>query len=241
MNSTPADDERDETLAQRIVDGLERPMIALGFLWLALLVVEFARGLTPGLRLLGTVIWIIFLLDFLLELALSESKPDYLRRHWLTALALVVPALRLFRLFRMAPLFRVAARAPGIRTVQVLGSLNRGMRALGSSLKRRGFGYVAILTLLVGVGGAAGMYALERDAPGGGYTNFGDALWWSFMILTTMGTDYWPRTGEGRLLCFGLALYAFAMFGYVTATLASFLVGRDTVDESARKTQKEGP
>ena len=47
------------------------------------------------------------------------------------------------------------------------------------------------------------------------------------MIMTTMGSQYWPETLEGRLLCVFLALYAFGVFGYVTATLATFFVGRD--------------
>jgi voltage-gated potassium channel len=47
------------------------------------------------------------------------------------------------------------------------------------------------------------------------------------MIMTTMGSAYWPQTAEGRVLCVVLALYAFGVFGYVTATLATFFVGRD--------------
>lgn len=47
------------------------------------------------------------------------------------------------------------------------------------------------------------------------------------MIMTTMGSDYWPQTPEGRILCVLLSLYAFAVFGYVTATLASFFIDRD--------------
>jgi voltage-gated potassium channel len=42
-----------------------------------------------------------------------------------------------------------------------------------------------------------------------------------------MGSDYFPKTSEGRLLCFLLAVYGFAVFGYVTATIASFFVARD--------------
>jgi voltage-gated potassium channel len=34
-------------------------------------------------------------------------------------------------------------------------------------------------------------------------------------------------------LCVFLALYAFAVFGYVTATLATFFVGRDAEDNEA--------
>ena len=47
------------------------------------------------------------------------------------------------------------------------------------------------------------------------------------MIMTTMGSAYWPETAEGRVLCVVLALYAFAVFGYLTATIASFFVARD--------------
>jgi voltage-gated potassium channel len=47
------------------------------------------------------------------------------------------------------------------------------------------------------------------------------------MIITTMGSDYWPQTAEARILAFLISLVAIGVFGYVTATLASFLVGRD--------------
>ncbi len=100
------------------------------------------------------------------------------------------------------------------------------MSALGTSLSRRGFAYVVALTLIVTVAGAAGMYAFE-STPTGGLASYGEALWWTSMIMTTMGSSYWPQTVEGRVLCVFLSLYAFGVFGYVTATLATFFVGRD--------------
>ena len=47
------------------------------------------------------------------------------------------------------------------------------------------------------------------------------------MTITTMGSEYWPQSAEGRILCLLLAIYAFAIFGYVTAAIASFLVGKE--------------
>ncbi len=47
------------------------------------------------------------------------------------------------------------------------------------------------------------------------------------MILVTMGSDWWPRSAEGRLLCLLLATYGFTMFGYVTATLGSYFIAAD--------------
>lgn len=138
----------------------------------------------------------------------------------------MVPALRIFRIVRVVRLLRLARVGRGLRLFRLITSLNRGMRALGASLRRRGFGYVLALTVLVLFAGAAGMYAFERGVPGG-LNNYGEALWWTAMIMTTMGSEYWPQTFEGRVLCVFLALYAFAIFGYVTATLATYFVGRD--------------
>jgi voltage-gated potassium channel len=205
---------------------LERPMIVLAFVWLALLVVELTRGLDPLSAAVGLVIWGVFVADFLLRLALAPNRLGYLAGNWLTALSLGVPALRVVRVARLLPVVRLTRVARGARLVRVVSSVNRGMRALGTALGRRGFGYAALLTLVVTAAGAAGMLAFEGAALGG----YADALWWTAMLITTMGTDYWPRTAEGRVLCFLLACYAFAVFGYVTATLASFFVGRDAED-----------
>jgi voltage-gated potassium channel len=136
---------------------------------------------------------------------------------------LVVPAFRVVRFARVLRAFRATR---GLRLIKVVGSLNRGMNALGASLGRRGFGYVVTLTVVMTLAGAAGMYAFENEV-NDGLTSYGEALWWTAMIMTTMGSQYWPHTAEGRVLCVLLALYAFAIFGYVTATLATFFVEHD--------------
>jgi len=216
--------ERD-TLLARLEDWLERPMLALGLAWLVLLVVEVTRGLSPFLEALSLAIWGLFVLEFLLRFALAPRKAAFLRRSWLTLLSLLLPALRVLRFARVLRLMRAARAARGLRLVRVLSAMNRGMRALGASMARRGLGYVLALTVVVLVGGAAGIYAFEREE--GTLTDFGSALWWTAMVMTTLGSEYWPRTPEGRLLCLVLALYALAMFGYITAALATFFVGRD--------------
>lgn len=219
-------------LLQRLGDWLEIPMVILAFAWLALLVGELVWGESLSFEVIGTGIWIVFILDFALEFFLAPRKTQYLKRNWLTALSLLVPAVRIFRVFRMVRLFRLARVGRGLRLFRLLSSLNRGMRALGASLRRRGFGYVIVLTVLVAFTGAAGMHAFEKGVPGG-LNSYGEALWWTTMVMTTMGSQYWPQTFEGRVLCVFLALYAFAVFGYVTAMLATFFIGRDAEDDEA--------
>lgn len=219
---------------QQLEDWLETPMILLGALWLVLLIVEFIWGLSTGLERLVTGIWIAFLVDFAIKWILAPHKFAYVKRNWLTALALVLPALRVFRIARAWRALRAARAARGVRLLRIMSSLNRGMRTLGAALGRRGFGYVISLTVIVLFVGAAGMYTFEKDSPTGqGLTTYGTALWWTAMIITTMGTDYWPVTPEGRWLCLFLAIYAFAIFGYITATIATFFIGQDTKDEEA--------
>jgi voltage-gated potassium channel len=219
--------ERLTTLAQ-LEDWLETPMQVLGFVWLALLVVELTHGLSPLLSALSTAIWILFLLDFGLRLALAPHKRAYLGHNWLGALSLVVPALRVLRIAQAVRVLRAARAVRGLRLVKVVATVNRTMRGLSQSMGRRGLGYVLALTGVITLAGAAGMLAFERDVPGGGgIHDFGTALWWTAMIMTTMGSEYWPRTTEGRVLCVLLAVYAFTVFGYVTASLATYFVGKD--------------
>lgn len=223
------DDERKSLIAQ-IENWLETPMLILGFVWLALLVYELIWTLSPMLEWLGTAIWIIFIVDFGVKFALAPVKIDYLKSNWLTALSLLVPALRVFRIFRA---FRFIRAARGIRLFRVVTSLNRGMKALGASFARRGFGYVVALSIIVTFAGAAGMLAFENEFDGGIKTYAG-ALWWTAMLLTSIGSDYFPQTVEGRILCLILAIYGFAVFGYVTATLATFFVEQDAFDKESK-------
>ncbi len=225
------DNERSEIL-NRLENWLETPMIVLGFMWLALLIVELRWGLNPLLEMLGTVIWVTFILDFVLRLVIAPHKLTYLKSNWLTAIALIVPAFRILRIVRVVRLLRVARAARGLRLLRVITSLNRGMKAISASFGRRGFGYIVALTLIVNLAGAAGMYAFEQEMPRG-FKSYGAALWWTAMLLTSMGTEYWPQTAEGRVLCLILSLYGFAVFGYVTAALASYFVGRDADNEEA--------
>ena len=227
---TPDPDLRRERwkLTAQLVRTLERPMLVLSTVWLVLLVIEFSRGLSPWLQTANDIIWLIFIAQFVVEFVIAPSKGLYLRKHWVTAVSLALPALRLLRVTRLLRLTRVARAARGIRFARLLGAINRGMRTLALGFRRRGIGYLIVLTLVVAVTGAAGMYRFEIDAPGGpGFVDYGTALWWTAMLLTTMGSEYWPRTPEGRVLCLLLALYAFAVFGYVTAAIAAYFVGRD--------------
>lgn len=210
---------------------LQTPMIILSFVWLLLVLAELVWGTSRLLESFGTCIWIIFIGEFALRFVLAPDKTRFLAGNLITVIALLVPAFRLFRTFRLLGLARATR---GFRLVKVVGTANRAMNALRASLGRGGLGYVLAATVVVALIGAAGMLAFEPASEvEGGFKSYPEALWWTAMLLTTMGSQFWPQTPEGRVLCLLLALYGFAVFGFITASFASFLMGQEArSDES---------
>jgi voltage-gated potassium channel len=137
------------TSIDKLLDG---PMIFLGFVWLILLVIELVWGLNKPMEYTSLTIWVIFIVDFAVKFFLATSKLHYLKHNWLTAISLIIPALRVFRVFRI---IRVLRGLRGIRLVRIVSSMNRGMKSLGATMKRRAFGYVVVLSVVVTFAGAA--------------------------------------------------------------------------------------
>lgn len=206
-------------------DWLRLPMAVLSLVWLLIVVAELVWGERGLLTTFGLVIWMIFLAEFAVRFFLAPAKVTFLRNNWLTVIALALPALRMFRAFRV---LRAARALRGARLVRIVGAANRSMKALRATLRRRQFGYVAGLTVLLVCLGAAGMLNFEPAGEvDGGFTSYGHALWWTAMLITSIGSDFWPVTPAGRILALLLSIYGLAVFGYITASFASFFIGRD--------------
>jgi voltage-gated potassium channel len=234
-------------LARQVAALLDGPMTFLAFVWLILLVLDLTHGLNRWETLASNTIWVVFIVHFGLELVIAPDKWAYLRQNWLTALALLLPALRVLRVFRAFRVLRAAKAVRSTGLVRIVTSLNRGAGALRRGLRRRGFRYVVALTVIVTFAGAAGIFNFENPSAlqeegwsGPGISSYGEAIWWTAMMMTTMGSDYFPKTSEGRLLAWALAVYAFAVFGYITATLASYFIGADKKTPPAPAAEHDG-
>ncbi|MDP2308782.1 MAG: ion channel [Pseudomonadota bacterium] len=204
---------------------LEKPLLVLAVVWLLLVVAEAVGHPPPVVAWVGGAIWALFALDVTLRLALAPDKRAWLRQEWLTVASLALPPFRIVRAARLLSVLRPTGAMHGASLVRIVGAVTVSLRALGRGMRRRGVGYAALLTLVVAFAGAGGMYAFEHDAPGTALVDYGAALWWTSMLLTTVGSDYWPHTTEGRFLCLLLAIYGVAVFGYIAGVVASFFVG----------------
>jgi voltage-gated potassium channel len=205
---------------------LEPAMVALGLVFLSLLLMDFA---SVPLMILGEerldevlqLIWAIFLGDFVLRLVIAPDKVAFLKNNWLGALSLALPFLRPLRVFRVARAVR------GISLVRLLGGLNRGMRELRRITRGRQFTFIGALTLVVVLAGAAGSRYFDRGYPDSPVRTLGDALWWSSALVTTMDSELYVVSTEARIISFLQRLYALSIFGYITASIATYLIGVD--------------
>jgi voltage-gated potassium channel len=209
-------------------------MVVLSAAWIALLVVELLNdGLAPTLDRAVWLIWGLFILDSAVRLLIAPDRLAYLRSQWLTLLSLALPALRILRLAAVFRFLRAAGAVRSVGLLRVVSSLNRGFATLGQVAERRGLGYVLAATALVIVVGAAAMTSFERGeaAPGTApedrvFADYAGALWWTASTMTT-GPTAEPRSPEGRIFGWLLSVYGLAVFGYLTATLASHFIEQD--------------
>ena len=110
-----SDHQRWKTLRQ-LDDWLDTPMMVLSALWIVIVLIELTTGGNPLLTAIGTIIWIVFLAEFALRFTLAPKKLPFLKSNWLTAIALLAPALRLFAIFRF---LRAASALRGFRLVKI--------------------------------------------------------------------------------------------------------------------------
>lgn len=151
--------------------------------------------------------WVLFVVDYLGRLLLAKPRGLWVRSH-LAALATVfIPAIRPVRL--LDAFTRIAAFR---RTRGTSLRANLLIYGVGSALLM--IWYVALVVL-----------EFERHAPGATIVSFGDAVWWAFCTVTTVGYgDYTPVTLMGRM--YGVLLMAggVVLVGLIVATISSWIL-----------------
>lgn len=218
-------------LLEHLQSLLEPAMSFLGIVFLGLLLLDFSSveiaffgqdRIDTALQL----IWIVFLIDFAVRFVVAPAKGAFLRHNWLGALSLALPFLRPLRAFR-------AVR--GVRSlslVRFLGGINRGMRVLRLVTRGRQFAYVGILTAVVALAGAVGALYFDQGSAEAPIQTFGDAIWWSSALVTTMNSEKYVVSPEARAIGILMRVYALSVFGFITASIASYLIG--TADTETR-------
>jgi voltage-gated potassium channel Kch len=172
------------------------------------------------------VLCLIFLADFFLRLTRAPQKRTYLidERGWLDLLgSLPFPGLRLARLFRMARVSSILRRY-GPRRIWEMIAVDRAGSALLGTL---------FLTIIVLEFGSIFVLAAEARADNANILTASDALWWSYVTVTTVGYgDRFPVTTAGRLVGVAMLTIGVGLFGVLTGFLANvFLAPKQTAPD----------
>ena len=156
-------------------------------------------------------ICILFLFDFILELFLSKDKLRYFGTHFLFLLV-AIPYQNIIAymgwtfspeityMLRFIPLVR-----GGYAMAIVVGWLTYNK---ASSL------FISYLTMLL-----ATVYFASLAF----FVGYGDALWWAFMDVTTVGSNIIAVTATGRVLSVLLAALGMMMFPIFTVYVTSLI------------------
>ncbi|WP_296631221.1 potassium channel family protein [Rhodoluna sp.] len=188
------------------------PLAALALAYLALYAIEVLGHWSPSVFfdfvLVSDIIWAIFIIDFVARFFMSRHRGQFMRKNLVEFVSLVLPMFRAFRMFRV---------------VIALGFIAR----VAQSLQARIGIYLGLILPLLIFTCSLGVYDAEHLAPGAKITQFGDAVWWAFVTVTTIGYgDYYPITFEGRAIAVLLMLSGLALVSVITVTFASWFLGR---------------
>ena len=201
------------------------PLAALALVYLALYAVEVLgdEKLVQlfDLIVFSDLIWAIFIVDFVARFVMHDDKKLFLKRNVIELIGLILPFFRAFRMFRV---------------VIAIGFLARAAQTLQSRINV----YLGIVLPLLVFTCSLGIYDAEHDAPGATITNFGDAIWWALVTVTTVGYgDYYPVTFEGRFIAVLLMLSGLALVSVITVSFASWFLDRLNIEVTTRQRKKK--
>lgn len=167
--------------------------------------------------------WIcmFFLLDFVLEFFLSKRKWHYLATHWLF-LIVSIPYLNIIDYYHLS-------FSPELSYFIRFIPLIRGGYALAivvgwlSSNRISGL-FTSYITMLMATVYFSSLifYVLERGV-NPMVKDYGSALWWAFMDVTTVGSNIYAMTVIGKVLSVVLAALGMMMFPIFTVYITSLV------------------
>ena len=187
---------------------MTRPLDVLAIIFLidVLLLWSFPDASPPLLAALNIIVWLVwagFAIDYTVRLSTSTPKLAFIRSHKLDLLMVLIPMLRILRVFLL-----LRRSLAAVSTDKIAGSL------------------VSIVAVVVFVS-AFLEWRVEVGAPGATITTFREAIWWAVVTTTTVGYgDYSPVTATGRLIAMVLMLVGIGLIGTVSATAATWFVSR---------------
>ena len=170
------------------------------------------------MNIFGNLLWVLFVIDLVFRFLMSPIKKHFFRKNLVDTITVVVPQFRAIRALRAFTGSGFISKKSGLISG---GGLTSALLA-------------ALIVVWVG---SLMVLNAERSAANAEIKTAGEAVWWGFETVTTVGYgDFVPVTWNGRFLAVLVMLVGISVLGVVTASLSAALVkrahqGPDRVDE----------
>jgi voltage-gated potassium channel len=154
--------------------------------------------LSPGVEELQLVVCMIFVTDFLVQMISSQSPRRYFR-HNLIILLVSIPYLNILHWIGAVPergIAIVVAALPLLRSFVAMGVVVKWF--IRGGVKRLFVAYVFTVVCFTYL--AALMFYDYEVGVNDRLNGFGNALWWAWMNVTTVGAAIFPVTAIGKVL-----------------------------------------
>ena len=225
---------RSQEAYDRFSAAVALPLTVLALAWLPILVIPIVAHLPAGVASVFDVVdyfvWAAFAIEYGVKLYLTPKRWHYVTHHLVELAVIALPLLRPLRALRL------------LRVVNIFRAgliLTNALRRLRGVLTHHGLHYVLFVVLGVVVVCAALEFEFEDGTHGANIQNFGDALWWAIVTVTTVGYgDKFPVSAGGRGVAVVLMLVGIGLIGILTATVASFFIGQGADEEKAALQQR---
>lgn len=181
----------------------------MGVLFLSAYAIPIVNPAVPAnvisiCRLTLIFVWVLFAIDYIIRISLSEDKRKYFRSNLLDFAAVALPVL------------------PLLRAVRALVAVVSTTRKASLSRERNVTTSVIVLAIATWFVAGLAVTEAERGVTGGNIQGVGDGWWWALTTMSTVGYgDEFPISTSGRLVGVALMVMGVALLGTITAALAS--------------------
>jgi voltage-gated potassium channel len=204
---------RDPSEAERLARRLDRPMGALGLVFLFLVLGQSLAedpGLVTVLTALGWAMWAVFVAELVLRAYVAGDQRRFWARNWWQVAFLAVPFLRFVRALTLLRVARVGS---------VVSAAVRGSRSAGRLLSGR-IAWLGVVTGVVVLASSQLLYVLEL------YDSYREALN-DAALATVTGEPLSAEGGVARILEVVLAVYSVAVFATLAGAVGAYFLGRE--------------
>jgi len=185
---------------------------------------KLAPEVSKLLYVIDDLICALFLYDFFYRFIKAPSKLKFMKWGWIDLISSIptFEYLRYGRLIRLIRLFRILR---AFRSVKYLTSHIFKTRTRGT------FSTVSLISFLMLIFGSIAILQVET-VPESNIKTAGDAIWWSFVTITTVGYgDKFPVTGEGRVIAAFLMITGVTLFGTFTGFIAAWFMEDKSINK----------